>query len=50
MLPTSTMRVEGREGEKLLQLVSRLQDQDDVQKIFFNFEVDEQAWEALSTP
>jgi YebC/PmpR family DNA-binding regulatory protein len=50
MIPTSTMRVEGREAERLLQLVSRLQDQDDVQKIFFNFEVDERAWEALGTP
>jgi YebC/PmpR family DNA-binding regulatory protein len=48
MMPASTMQVAGREAEKLLQLVSRLQDQDDVQRIFFNFEVDEQAWEALS--
>ena len=48
MLPTSTRHVEGREAERLLQLVSRLQDQDDVQRIFYNFEVDEQAWEALS--
>lgn len=48
MMPTSTMQVAGPDAESLLRLVSRLQDQDDVQKIFFNFEVDEQAWEALS--
>ncbi len=47
MIPTSTMKVRGPEGERLLRLVSALQDQDDVQKIFFNFEVDEEAWEAL---
>lgn len=47
MLPTSTLQVEGRDAERLLQLVSKLQDQDDVQKIFYNFEVDERAWEAL---
>lgn len=47
MIPATTMQVEGRDAERLLQLVSRLQDQDDVQNIFFNFEVDDRAWEAL---
>lgn len=47
MVPTSSVRVEGAEAERLLELVSLLEEHDDVQKVFSNFDVDEAAWAAV---
>jgi YebC/PmpR family DNA-binding regulatory protein len=43
MLPTTTARVEGREVERLLKLITALEDQDDVIRLWSNFEVDDEA-------
>jgi transcriptional/translational regulatory protein YebC/TACO1 len=47
LLPMNTVKVEGREAERLLRLVGALEEQDDVLKLYANFEVDEEAFAAL---
>jgi YebC/PmpR family DNA-binding regulatory protein len=42
MVPTSSIRVEGRAAEQVLRLVEALEDHDDVQHVFANFDIDEQ--------
>ncbi|MFQ5889407.1 MAG: YebC/PmpR family DNA-binding transcriptional regulator [Gemmatimonadota bacterium] len=49
MVPTSTVRVEGVEAARLLELVAKLEEHDDVQRVFSNFDVDEAAWAVLET-
>jgi YebC/PmpR family DNA-binding regulatory protein len=49
MVPKSTMRVEGRQAERLLELLSEIEDHDDVQKVWSNFEVDEEALAAMES-
>jgi YebC/PmpR family DNA-binding regulatory protein len=41
MLPKTTVRVEGREAEKLVVLLEALEDQDDVQTVYSNLDMDE---------
>jgi YebC/PmpR family DNA-binding regulatory protein len=41
MLPKTTVRVEGREAEKLVVLLEALEDQDDVQTVYSNLDIDE---------
>ncbi len=40
MIPRSTVQVAGNDAEKLLKLMSALDDIDDVSKVFSNFDVD----------
>ena len=40
MIPKSTVRVEGKAAEKLLKLMSVLEDNDDVSQVFSNFDID----------
>ncbi|MBE3557066.1 MAG: YebC/PmpR family DNA-binding transcriptional regulator [Firmicutes bacterium] len=47
MVPTSTVPVSGQEAEKVLRLVDALEDQDDVQHVYANFEVSDTTMEAL---
>ena len=47
LIPTTTMKVEGREAERLLKLVGTLEEQDDVLKLYSNFEVDDEAFASL---
>ncbi len=48
MEPTTTVKVEGKAAESLLKLMDALEDQDDVQNIFSNFDIDDSVIEALS--
>ena len=41
MLPKTTIRVEGREAEKLIALLETLEDQDDVQHVYSNLDIDD---------
>lgn len=41
MTPNSTVRVEGRDAEKLISLLETLEDHDDVQKVYSNLDIDE---------
>lgn len=43
MIPSATVRVEGREAEQLLRLLDALDDLDDVQHVHSNADIDEQA-------
>ncbi len=40
MIPKSTVQVTGKDAEKLLKLMSALDDNDDVSKVFSNFDID----------
>jgi YebC/PmpR family DNA-binding regulatory protein len=46
MIPSNTVRVEGKKASQLLHLLEGLEDQDDVQKVSANFDMDEAEIEA----
>jgi len=41
MIPSNTVRVEGKKASQILNLLESLEDQDDVQKVSANFDIDE---------
>jgi transcriptional/translational regulatory protein YebC/TACO1 len=43
MIPRSTVRVEGRDAEKLIKLMEALEEHDDVARVSSNFDVDLEA-------
>lgn len=47
LVPSSTLKVEGREAERLLRLVTLLEEHDDVQNVYSNFDVEDSAWAEL---
>ncbi len=47
-IPKTTVHVEGEAAEKLLRLIETLEDNEDVQHVYANFEMDEKTMEALS--
>ncbi len=48
MTPSTTVRLEGKGAEHMLKLMEALEDQDDVQKVYSNFDIDEAVMEKLS--
>lgn len=42
MVPTTTVELEGKEAETMLRLMEQLEDHDDVQNVWANFEIDEE--------
>uniref|UniRef100_A0A832MQ71 Probable transcriptional regulatory protein ENW55_08715 n=1 Tax=Pseudothermotoga hypogea TaxID=57487 RepID=A0A832MQ71_9THEM len=46
-VPKNTVRVTGKDAERLLTLLNALEDMDDVQEVFSNFEMDDAEMEAL---
>ncbi|QMU55690.1 MAG: YebC/PmpR family DNA-binding transcriptional regulator [Candidatus Mycalebacterium zealandia] len=48
MIPQSNVKIEGREANKMIQLVENLEDSDDVQNVYANFDIDEEILEELS--
>jgi YebC/PmpR family DNA-binding regulatory protein len=48
MLPKSTVPVEGKNAQQLLRLTEALEEHDDVQAVFSNFDIDEKEMEALA--
>lgn len=42
MLPQSTVKLAGKEAEQMLKLMEALEDHDDVQEVYANFEIEEQ--------
>ena len=40
MLPKNTVKVEGKDAESVLKLIEALEDLDDVQKVWANFDID----------
>ncbi|MFA6170671.1 MAG: YebC/PmpR family DNA-binding transcriptional regulator [Candidatus Margulisiibacteriota bacterium] len=45
MIPTTTVKLTGEPAQKALKLVSLLEDHDDVQEVFTNFDIDEEEME-----
>jgi len=47
MLPRSTVKLEGKEAEQMLRLMDGLEDSDDVQKVYSNFDISDRTLESL---
>jgi transcriptional/translational regulatory protein YebC/TACO1 len=47
MVPQSTVRVLGKEAEQMLRLMERLEDSDDIQKVYANFDIPDEVMERL---
>ncbi|OGP73076.1 MAG: transcriptional regulator [Deltaproteobacteria bacterium RBG_16_50_11] len=48
MVPQTTVRLTGKEAEQMLKLVEGLEDSDDVQKVYANFDIPDEEMERLS--
>ena len=48
MVPESTVKVSGEEAEKVMRLVEKLEDLDDVQKVHANFDIDDAELERIA--
>jgi YebC/PmpR family DNA-binding regulatory protein len=48
MVPQSYIRLEGKEAEQMLKLVEALEDHDDVQKVYANFDIPDEIMEKVS--
>jgi len=47
MLPKTTIKLEGKEAEQMLRLMEGLEDSDDVQKVYSNFDISDETLEEL---
>ncbi len=48
MLPKNLIRLEGKNAGAMLRLSEALEEQDDVQNVYSNFDIDEKELEALA--
>ena len=48
MVPQSTVRLAGKEAEQMLKIMESLEDSDDVQKVYANFDIADEEMERLS--
>ncbi|RKY98738.1 MAG: YebC/PmpR family DNA-binding transcriptional regulator [Candidatus Hydrothermota bacterium] len=48
MVPQSTVRVDGKDAERLLKLLDALEDNDDVQKVYANFDIPEEVLQSFT--
>jgi transcriptional/translational regulatory protein YebC/TACO1 len=48
MVPENTVKIAGKDAETLFKLIERLEDLDDVQKVYSNFDVDESEIERIA--
>ena len=49
MIPQSSVRIEGREAEHMIRLMEALEDSDDVQNVYSNFDVSEELMMSLAS-
>jgi len=47
MVPHSTVNLEGKEAEQMLRLMDGLEDSDDVQAVYSNFDISDKTLEEL---
>ena len=47
MIPQNTVKVDGKEANQLLRLMEALEDSDDVQNVYSNFDIPDEIMEAL---
>jgi transcriptional/translational regulatory protein YebC/TACO1 len=48
MIPKSTVRVEGKEAGQMLRLMEELEEQDDVQDVYANFDIPQEEMEKVA--
>jgi transcriptional/translational regulatory protein YebC/TACO1 len=48
MVPQNTVKVTGKEAEQLVRLMEALEEHDDVQNVYANFDIDEKELAALN--
>jgi transcriptional/translational regulatory protein YebC/TACO1 len=48
MVPQNTISIGGKEAEQMLKLMEGLEDSDDVQKVYANFDISDEEMERLS--
>jgi transcriptional/translational regulatory protein YebC/TACO1 len=48
MIPQNTVRVTGKDAEQLLKLMEALEEHDDVQNVYANFDIDEKELASLN--
>jgi len=48
LVPKTTVHLEGREAERILKFINRLDDQEDVQEVFANFDIPEEIFENVA--
>ncbi|MFH0797675.1 MAG: YebC/PmpR family DNA-binding transcriptional regulator [Candidatus Omnitrophota bacterium] len=49
MVPKSTVKIDGKDAEHLLRLLDALEDHDEVQTVYSNFEMSDELWEKLES-
>ena len=47
MIPQNTVEVEGKKAQQILNLIEALEDVDDVSNVYANFDMSDEAMEAL---
>ena len=47
-IPENTVKVQGKQAGSVVRMIEKLEDQDDVQNVFANFDIDDKELEALS--
>jgi transcriptional/translational regulatory protein YebC/TACO1 len=48
MIPQNTIRLEGRDAERMLNLMESLEENDDISHVYANFDIPDEVMEALS--
>ncbi len=48
MIPQNTVQLEAAKAESMLKMMEKLEDNDDVQNVYANFDIDEEVMEKLS--
>jgi YebC/PmpR family DNA-binding regulatory protein len=48
MVPTTTVQIEGREAQQMIRMLDQLEDHDDVQNVYANFDIDERVLAAMA--
>ena len=48
MIPSNSVRVEGKPAEHMLKMLDLLEDSDDVQQVHSNFDIDDSVFEVLA--
>ena len=48
MIPKNTIRIEGKDAEQVLRLMGELEEQDDVQNVYANFDISKEEMEKVA--
>jgi YebC/PmpR family DNA-binding regulatory protein len=48
MIPQNTIKLEGKQAEQMLKLLDKLEDSDDIQNVYANFDINDEEMERLS--